>query len=81
MHSPPRRWLLSLVISCWILCPIGFGLYQWNTVVPIVLNSPWVGIGFEWPEMVQGMSFFVLPSINSLWLILLWFTAFRALFS
>ena len=45
-------------------------LFQWNTVVPIVLNSPWVGIAFQWREIAQQLPYFVLESIDSLWLYL-----------
>jgi hypothetical protein len=45
-------------------------LFEWNTVVPFVLNSPWVGIAFQWQEIVRGLPYFALASIDSLWLYL-----------
>jgi O-antigen ligase len=45
-------------------------LYQWNTVGIIVLNSPWVGIGFELREVAQQVPFFVFLSVDSVWLML-----------
>jgi hypothetical protein len=43
-------------------------VFQWNTVGTVVLSSPWVGIAFQWPEMVRRLPFFALESIDSLWL-------------
>jgi hypothetical protein len=45
-------------------------LFEWDTVVPFVLNSPWVGIAFQWLEIVRGLPYYVLGSIDSLWLYL-----------
>ena len=43
-------------------------VYQWNTVGPIVLNSPWVGIGVDLREKAAELSVFVTGSVDSLWL-------------
>jgi hypothetical protein len=43
-------------------------VYQWNTVGIIVLNSPWIGIGYELQEAAQKMTFFVFSSVDSVWL-------------
>jgi hypothetical protein len=41
---------------------------QWNEAGAVVLNSPWIGIAFQWPEIVARMPYFVQVSIDSLWL-------------
>jgi O-antigen ligase len=43
-------------------------LYQWSTVGTVILNSPWFGIGFQLHEMAGQMPFFVMGSVDSLWL-------------
>jgi hypothetical protein len=43
-------------------------LLQWDNAGAVVLNSPWVGIAFQWPEIVARMPYFVQESIDSLWL-------------
>ena len=43
-------------------------LLQWNNVGAVVLDSPWIGIAFQWPDIVAHMPFFVQESIDSLWL-------------
>ena len=43
-------------------------VYQWNTVGPVVLNSPWVGIGVDLREKAVELSVFVIGSVDSLWL-------------
>ena len=43
-------------------------VYQWNTIGPIALTSPWVGVGTDVLALAHEMSLFVTPSINSLWL-------------
>ena len=42
-------------------------LAQWNVAGAYVLNSPWVGIGFEWGEITKQIGF-LFWSIDSLWL-------------
>jgi len=41
---------------------------QWNEAGAVLLNSPWIGIAFRWPEIVARMPYFVQESIDSLWL-------------
>jgi hypothetical protein len=43
-------------------------VYQWDTIGIIVSNSPWLGIGWDLQEVAKGMPFFVLSSVDSLWL-------------
>jgi hypothetical protein len=43
-------------------------LYQWQTVGTIVLNSPWVGIGFNLVDVARKMPVFIFASVDSLWL-------------
>ena len=45
-------------------------VFEWNTAVPFVLNSPWVGIAFQWQEIVRGLPYWALASIDTLWLYL-----------
>jgi O-antigen ligase len=45
-------------------------VFQWNTVGIVVLNSPWFGIAFQWPQIVHQLQFFALESVDSLWLLL-----------
>jgi hypothetical protein len=42
-------------------------LLQWNVAGAYVLNSPWVGLGFEWGETTKKIGF-LFWSIDSLWL-------------
>jgi hypothetical protein len=44
-------------------------LMQWEMGGAVVRDSPWLGVAFEWPEIVARMPYFVPnPSIDSLWL-------------
>ena len=43
-------------------------MYQWTTVGSVVSSSPWIGIAFEWHAISQRLPFFVLESVDSLWL-------------
>jgi hypothetical protein len=44
-------------------------LLEWKFAGGVVLNSPWVGVGFEWPEIAKRIGF-LFWSIDSLWLYL-----------
>jgi O-antigen ligase len=45
-------------------------LLQWDTAGEAILNSPWFGVAFQWPEMAARMPFWVSTSVDSLWLYL-----------
>src|SRR5262245_12068802 len=63
---------LAFIFGHLLLDPTSYSirLYQWNAVGTVILDSPWVGIAFEWSKMVPGLPFFVQESVDSLWLYL-----------